>query len=412
MKTSPEFSAVILVEELETPAGAAGYPVRPRRRLSAEDNHRPPRGIRRVFWNEDPLIFRVALLIKEAYIYTSKKLHLGGYNMKKRKMAQEALVITTMAAGFMLLTPEQTKAAEAVQGKITNDETFNTNQTLRYGYKGHSVKSLQIELKALQFYSSKLDGVYGPGTQQAVKEFQFVHHLKVDGIAGPSTLKKLFSSANTKTYQQFTQAKLLNGDKGEQVRQLQEKLSKLGYFSYQADGVFGPLTKGAIMDYQQRYGLKVDGIAGPATLKHLFTNQNAKGKTIVARNVKKQTKYSVDTSLIKHATQLVGTPYKWGGTTPGGFDCSGFLNYVFSKKGFKIPRTVSDIWNFGVDVSKPSIGDLVFFQTYKRGPSHAGIYLGDGKFIHSGSKGVTISQMSMSYWEQRYLGSKRIVQYN
>jgi hypothetical protein len=57
MKTSPEFSTVIVVEERETPAGAAGYPVRPRRRSSAEEAHRPPRGIRRVFWNEDPLIF-------------------------------------------------------------------------------------------------------------------------------------------------------------------------------------------------------------------------------------------------------------------------------------------------------------------------------------------------------------------
>jgi hypothetical protein len=60
MKTRPEFSAVIVVEERETPSGAAGYPVRPRRRYGAEEAHRPPRCIRRVFWNEDPLIFRVA----------------------------------------------------------------------------------------------------------------------------------------------------------------------------------------------------------------------------------------------------------------------------------------------------------------------------------------------------------------
>jgi cell wall-associated NlpC family hydrolase len=332
--------------------------------------------------------------------------------MKKRIGAGEALVITTMAAGFMFLTPEQTKAAQVDPERITNNNLFNTDQTIRYGYKGESVRSIQTELKALQFYSSNVDGVFGPKTQQAIREFQFVHHLKVDGVAGPTTLKKLFSTSGTKTYQQFTSTKLLSGDKGEQVKQLQEKLNKLGYFSYQADGVFGPLTKGAIMDYQQRNGLPVDGIAGPATLKHLFVNQNVKGKTIVARKVKTKTNYSVDTSIIKFATQLVGTPYKWGGTTPNGFDCSGFLKYVFSKKGFTIPRTVSDIWNFGVDVGKPSVGDLVFFQTYKRGPSHAGIYLGDGKFIHSGSKGVTISLMSTSYWQQRYLGSKRIVQYN
>jgi peptidoglycan hydrolase-like protein with peptidoglycan-binding domain len=336
---------------------------------------------------------------------------LGGYIMKKRNGVGEALFISTMAASFVLLAPEKSSAAESPP-LLSVNEVIDTKQTLRYGHIGHSVKTLQLELKALQFYTSKIDGVYGPATRAAVKEFQFVHHLKVDGIAGPSSLRRLFVSNETKTYQQFTSTKLLNGDKGAQVLQLQEKLSKLGYFSYSVDGVYGPLTKGAVLDYQQKNGLQVDGIAGPSTLKHLFKNQNVKGKTIVSKTFKTKSSYSVDTSIMKHATQLIGTPYKWGGTSPSGFDCSGFLQYVYSKKGFSIPRTVSDIWNFAVAVAKPSIGDVVFFQTYKKGPSHAGIYLGDGKFIHSGSKGVTISKMSTSYWQQRYLGSKRIVQYN
>ncbi|KAA0550142.1 cell wall lytic activity [Bacillus sp. BGMRC 2118] len=335
--------------------------------------------------------------------------------MKKRNGVGEAIVLSTVAAGFMLLSPENTKAAEVGSSTdpfITKDQKFDVNQTLRYGHKGLSVKEIQIELMALDFYSSKLDGVYGRQTQQAIKEFQFVNHLKVDGIAGPSTLKRLFTSIGTKTYHQFTSTKLLNGDKGEQVKQLQEKLNRLGYYSSTIDGKFGPLTKAAVQDYQKKYGLQEDGIANSTTLKHVFTNQNVKGKTITVRTVKKQTNFSVDTSIIKHATTLIGTPYKWGGTSPSGFDCSGFLQYVYSQKGYTIPRTVSDIWNFGVNVSKPSIGDIVFFQTYKRGPSHAGIYLGDGKFIHSGSKGVTVSSMNTSYWQERYLGSKRIVQYN
>ncbi len=331
--------------------------------------------------------------------------------MKKRNGVGEAIFITTVAAGFVLLSPEQTQASE-VQPLMSNNEIFNTKQVLRYGYQGQSVKSLQLELKALQFYTGKVDGYFGPATQTAVKEFKFVYHLKVDGIAGPKTLNRLFFSGATKTYQQFTSSKLLKGDKGEQVVQLQDKLSKLGYYAYSIDGNFGPLTKGAVMDYQKKYGIHVDGIAGSSTLKHLFSNKNVKGKTIVSKSVKNKSSFSVDTSLIKHATQLVGIPYRWGGTSRSGFDCSGFLQYVFSQKGFSIPRTVSDIWNFGVGVAKPSVGDIVFFQTYKKGPSHAGIYLGDGKFIHSGSKGVTISQMNISYWQQRYLGSKRIVQYN
>jgi len=107
----------------------------------------------------------------------------------------------------------------------------------------------------------------------------------------------------------------------------------------------------------------------------------------------------------------MGTPYKWGGTTPSGFDCSGYLQYVYKESvGVDIPRTVEDIYKAGENVSEPQVGDLVFFETYKEGPSHAGIYLGDGKFINaSSSKGVTISDKNSSYWKDRYIGAKRIV---
>ncbi|WP_425388932.1 C40 family peptidase [Bacillus marinisedimentorum] len=124
-------------------------------------------------------------------------------------------------------------------------------------------------------------------------------------------------------------------------------------------------------------------------------------------------KRSAQFGVAKAARRYIGTPYRWGGTTPAGFDCSGFLKHVFAKQGVNIPRTVSDIWNFGTDVTKPSVGDILFFQTYKPGPSHAGIYLGDGKFIHAGSsKGVTVSKLDTSYWKSRYLGTKRMIQHN
>lgn len=111
--------------------------------------------------------------------------------------------------------------------------------------------------------------------------------------------------------------------------------------------------------------------------------------------------------MIATAKQYMGTPYVWGGTSPSGFDCSGFLHYVFLQNGVTIPRTVATIYEKGTHVESPSRGDLVFFETYKEGPSHAGIYLGNGQFIHaSSSKGVTISSMDNPYWSPRYLGAK------
>ncbi|HLO11403.1 MAG TPA: LysM peptidoglycan-binding domain-containing protein [Pseudoneobacillus sp.] len=114
-------------------------------------------------------------------------------------------------------------------------------------------------------------------------------------------------------------------------------------------------------------------------------------------------------ALIAEGKKYIGVPYVWGGNTPSGFDCSGFLKYVFNTQGITIPRTVATIWEAATPVSAPQKGDLVFFSTYEPGPSHAGIYLGDNKFLHaSSSVGVTISDMNNSYWKPLYLGAKSI----
>ncbi|WML48843.1 LysM peptidoglycan-binding domain-containing protein [Neobacillus sp. PS3-34] len=111
-------------------------------------------------------------------------------------------------------------------------------------------------------------------------------------------------------------------------------------------------------------------------------------------------------AVIAEAKKYIGSPYLWGGNTPAGFDCSGYLKYVFAKAGITIPRTVATIWGATTAVSTPRPGDIVFYETYTSGPSHAGIYLGSNKFIHAGSSGVTISDMTLTYWKSRYLGAK------
>ncbi len=118
--------------------------------------------------------------------------------------------------------------------------------------------------------------------------------------------------------------------------------------------------------------------------------------------------------LALRAIDTLGIRYKYGSNTPEhGLDCSGLVQYVFKEAwGKELPRTSAEISRVGerVNVSELQPGDLVFYNTLRRGFSHVGIYLGDSKFIHAPSAGgkVRIESMNLSYWKKRFNGARRI----
>jgi cell wall-associated NlpC family hydrolase len=113
--------------------------------------------------------------------------------------------------------------------------------------------------------------------------------------------------------------------------------------------------------------------------------------------------------LARYAMSFVGVPYVWAGSSPGGFDCSGFTQYVFQRLGVSLPRTADAQFAAGRPVSDPMPGDLVFFQTYDWGASHVGIYLGNGYFVNAIRPDVHVSSFASSYFRGRYLGARRFV---
>lgn len=116
--------------------------------------------------------------------------------------------------------------------------------------------------------------------------------------------------------------------------------------------------------------------------------------------------------IVATAKQYLGVPYKWGGTDPSGFDCSGFVYYVLRSNGINVSRTQTAMYAEGTPVSKSELqpGDVVFFQnTYKAGLSHVGIYVGGGQFIHAPSSGKTVSyaDLNSDYYVSHYYGAVR-----
>jgi len=121
--------------------------------------------------------------------------------------------------------------------------------------------------------------------------------------------------------------------------------------------------------------------------------------------------------LLNTAMSLLGSKYRYGGSGPDVFDCSGFTMYVFGTAGYKLPHSAADQAGYGVPVSKENLrpGDLVFFSYYSQpGINHVGIYTGDNKFIHASSsdnngKTVTISELNSKYYEDNYKGARRLL---
>ncbi|MBN8264655.1 MAG: C40 family peptidase [Xanthomonadales bacterium] len=118
-------------------------------------------------------------------------------------------------------------------------------------------------------------------------------------------------------------------------------------------------------------------------------------------------------TVLQRAFALLGTPYRWGGSSPdGGFDCSGLVGYVFRSIGIDLPRVSRAMANEGVPITDRTAlaeGDLVFFGRRGR-VDHVGIYVGDGKFLHAPRTGrdVTVSSLTSGYWAQKYMEARRV----
>ena len=192
------------------------------------------------------------------------------------------------------------------------------------------------------------------------------------------------------------------GDKGWKIKQAQQYLLKLGFEPGETDGRFTKSTRKAIRKFQKSSKLKETGNLDNATYEELKWRAEAKFRGGDVASAK----------ILKTAAQYRGVRYVFGGTTPSGFDCSGYVQFVFAKHGIRLTRTADTQAREGKYVSRKALrpGDLVFFTTYEPGASHVGIYAGNNKFWNAtSSRGIMLSDLTDSYWGPRYYTARRIL---
>lgn len=258
----------------------------------------------------------------------------------------------------------------------------------QYGDAGNEILSIQKKLIAAG-YKARETSEYDANTKWAVRLFQKDNGLTVDGILGAETYKKLM---------------------GKPLPMVTKTVSKKKAIS----------EKDAVVLARANSSRQEESPAITSTLKHKLSKTSApggltfkkKGKSYKGLDIGHQPVSSNVKEVLTYANTFTGVPYKFGGTTPAGFDCSGYIRYVFQKIGFDMPRQADEQYTVGKKVEKSNLqpGDLVFFETYEPGISHSGIYIGDGQFISAtSSSGVAVADIDDSYWGPRYRGAKRVL---
>ena len=200
-------------------------------------------------------------------------------------------------------------------------------------------------------------------------------------------------------------------------------MKTIASFAFGTAILFTTMSAASAASYTVKSGDTLSSIARQygTTYQTIMSNNGLKATTIKigqtlevggtkAATAKQPQTIQSYTNVVSVAKQYLGANYRYGGSTPAGFDCSGFVTYVFNKSGKYTNRTTAaGFYNKAAKVSNPKAGDLVFFSnTSKKSISHVGIYIGNGKMINASGSSVNISSIHSGYWKSKFIAYGRI----
>src|SRR5699024_4652342 len=286
----------------------------------------------------------------------------------------------------------------AVEKKQHFEKVHSDLSSIEYGETSEHVENVQEALAFYDYYEGEIDGIYGTMTETALQE------AEQDNALPERIQTEQQTASNEEENDENTassEEEETNSEENNEETEGTEKKKKKTETAQKEEEQDNAIPE-RIQTEQQTASNEEENDENTASSEEEETNSEENNEETEGTEQDEEISEEAvslevendSTDVIGHAKELIGTPYEWGGTSPSGFDCSGFIQFVYEKEDKTLPRTVREVWNYGSLVDEPSIGDLVFFETYQAGPSHMGIYLGNGDFIHAGSsEGVTISNI-------------------
>lgn len=310
---------------------------------------------------------------------------------------------------------------------------------------GSAVTALQKALEKLGYLDGTPDGSYGAQTVNAVQRFQSAVGFSQTGTADVTTLRVLTGGYAPES--DLLSKTLSSGMSNSNVQRMQTRLYYLGYYSKTSsvDGDYGAISVSAVKLFQTAAGLNATGTADPATLRALYANgaphlpsgkdpadyssgSSSSGNIKVPAGLASTqstlpanpTKVQKIEYVLYVALQQLGKPYVYGAAGPNSFDCSGLTTYCYQKVGVSLGRSAyAQGYEERTGIKIPNInalkrGDIVFFDTISDSDSsdHAGLYLGNGYFVHASSgsgngKRVVISSLTSGYYNRVFSWGRR-----
>ena len=301
----------------------------------------------------------------------------------------------SLATGVAMAVSVSATAPLPASAASTCSASFSRYQVVSKGTKGSQARAVECLLRKAG-YSATVNGSFSVHDAAKLAKFRSSIGLNPLKVAGPRPWSALLSRGSRPL--------LERGDSGAHVLRLQRSLRSLGYTKVTLTSTFGPNTESAVKSAQRKRGLKQTGKATNALWSALQHGRVAAVTPARPARPASVSKSSRGAKALAFAKKQVGDSYRYGGTGPNAWDCSGLTGGAWKAAGIRIPRTSQAQYRAGRKVSKSDLkpGDLVFFYS---GISHVGIYAGSGKVIHASRPGKPIGYIKMSYMP--YKGARR-----